>query len=513
MDLAKLWLGLAPRRTLLLNAWKTPRTRAPRPPALLRRASRRPSTGHDDEAFHKRIDPGQADALSGALSGGLERFYDRSVSTTSETTTDADLLDRYRRSLPSFVSPYYAEPISIDHGSGSYVWDLAGNRYLDCFGGVLTTMIGHDNPRVTAAVQEQAGKVMHTSTLYLSEPMIELAERIAAQSGIPDARVFFTTSGTEANDTAVLLATSYRKSNQMLAMRNSYHGRSFTAQAITSHASWSSTSLSGLQVTFVQGGYRLRSPFRDLDDDAFTHACVNDLVQLLDMTSAGDVAGLIAEPIQGVGGFATPPDGFFGAMQKELSNRGILFISDEVQTGWGRTGEHFWGYEAHGVVPDMLTFAKGVGNGITLAGIVARADIFDTIDVLNFSTFGGNPLSAAAGLATLDEVIDNDLQGNAQVMGQRFHDGFAPVVERTPWIVELRGRGLMWAFEICHEGGIEPDKERTGAVMEACKAHGLLVGKGGLYGNVIRLSPMLNVTADEIDELLAALTSAVTDAA
>ncbi len=427
-------------------------------------------------------------------------------------TTSAELLATYRRVLPSFLSPYYAEPISIDHGEGSWVWDLEGNRYLDMFGGVLTTMVGHNNPAVTAAIREQAGKVLHTSTLYLSEPMLELASRIAERSGIPDARVFFTTSGTEANDTALLLATSYRKSNQILAMRNSYHGRSFTAQAITSHASWSSTSLSGLQVTFVQGGYRLRSPFRDLDDDSYTAACVDDLVQLLDMTSAGDVAGLIAEPIQGVGGFTVPPDGFFGALQKELSNRGILFISDEVQTGWGRTGEHFWGYQAHGVVPDMLTFAKGVGNGITLAGIVARAEIMDTINVLNFSTFGGNPLSTAAGLATLNYVLDNDLQSNAKAMGVRFHDTLAPVVAATPWIAEFRGRGLMWALEVCHPGTIEPDPKRTATLLETCKAHGLLVGKGGLYGNIIRIAPMLDVTADEIDAGTDALRSAIADA-
>ncbi len=426
-------------------------------------------------------------------------------------TNSSELLARYRRVLPSFVSPYYAEPVSIDKGSGGYVWDLEGNRYLDFFGGVLTTMIGHDNPAVTAAVREQAGKVMHTSTLYLSEPMIELAEMIAAKSGIPDARVFFTPSGTEANDTAILLATSYRKSNQVLAIRNSYHGRSFTTQAITSHSSWSSTSLSGLQVQFVQGGYRLRSPFRDLDDDAYSNACVNDLVQLLDMTSSGDVACLIAEPIQGVGGFATPPDGMFGQFQKELSNRGILFISDEVQTGWGRTGEHFWGYQAHGVVPDMLTFAKGVGNGTALAGVVARAEIMDTIKVLNFSTFGGNPLSCAAGRATLNYIIDNDCQANAKAMGDRFRARFEPLAETTPWIAELRGRGLMWAFEVCHPGTIEPDKARTVAVHEAARAHGLLVGKGGLYGNVIRLSPMLNVTAAELDEGLDALEAAIAD--
>ena len=428
-------------------------------------------------------------------------------------TTSADLAARYRRVLPSFLAPYYADPISIDHGAGSYVFDLEGNRYLDFFGGVLTTMIGHDHPAVTAAVQAQAAKVVHTSTLYLSEPMIEFAEMVAAASGIPDARVYFTPSGIEANDAAILLATSYRKSSQILAIRNSYHGRVFSTQAVTSHSSWRSTALSGLQVQFVQGGYRLRSPFRDLDDDAYSDACVNDLVQLLDMTSAGDVAAMIAEPIQGVGGFATPPDGMFGRFGKELSNRGILFISDEVQTGWGRTGEHFWGYQAHGIVPDMLTFAKGVGNGVTLAGVVARADIMNTIKVLNFSTFGGNPLSAAAGIATLRTVQQEGLQANAKAMGARFAAAMQPVADATPWIAEMRGRGLMWAFEICEPGGIEPDKARTGEFHEASKRHGVLVGKGGLYGNVIRLAPMLNVTADELDEGIAALTSTIADIA
>jgi 4-aminobutyrate aminotransferase len=220
---------------------------------------------------------------------------------------------------------------------------------------------------------------------------------------------------------------------------------------------------------------------------------------------------MIAEPIQGVGGFAVPPDGFFGAMKKELDNRGILFVADEVQTGWGRTGDHFWGYEAHGIVPDIMTFAKGVGNGITLAGCVARAEIMDTIDVLNFSTFGGNPLSAAAGSATLDYVVDNDLRSNAKAMGARFLEAMAPIAETTPWIAELRGRGLMWAFEICHPGTIEPDPVRTTAMLEGAKRHGLLVGKGGLYGNVIRLAPMLDVTVDDLDTGIDALRAAIDD--
>ncbi|MXW60405.1 MAG: aspartate aminotransferase family protein [Acidimicrobiaceae bacterium] len=420
-------------------------------------------------------------------------------------TTNAQLLERYRAVLPSYVNPLYAEPISIERGEGGYVWDVEGNRYLDFFGGVLTTMIGHNNPEVVAAVQSQASKVMHTSTLYLSEPMIELAEQIAAISGIPDARVFFTTSGSEANDTAILLATSYRKSNQVLAMRNSYHGRSFTAQAITSHSSWSSTSLSGLSVNFVQGGYRLRSPFGHMNDEDFTNACVDDLVQVIDMMTAGDVACLIAEPIQGVGGFATPPDGFFGELNKVLANHQILLVTDEVQTGWGRTGEHFWGYQAHNVVPDMLTFAKGVGNGATLAGIVARAEIMDTISVLSFSTFGGNPLSSAAGLATLRYVLDNDLQGNALAMGQRLTAALAPIAEKTPWIAELRGKGLMQAIETVHPTSTEPDAQRAGAILEGCKRRGLLVGKGGLYGNAIRITPMLDVSADELNEGISAI--------
>jgi 4-aminobutyrate aminotransferase len=418
---------------------------------------------------------------------------------------NADLLSRYRAALPSFISPLYGEPISIDRGEGSYVFDLEDNRYLDWFGGVLTTMVGHSVPEIVAAVQAQAAKVMHTSTLYLSEPMITLAEEIAAVSGIPDAQVFFTTSGSEANDMALLLATSYRKSNQVLAMRNSYHGRSFTTQAITSHRSWSSTSISGLDVHFVQGGYRLRSPFRELDDDAYTAACTADLVQIIDMMSAGDIACLIAEPIQGVGGFAVPPDGMFGAMHKELEANGILFVADEVQTGWGRTGEHFWGYQAHDVVPDMLTFAKGVGNGITLAGIVARAEIFDTIDVHSFCTFGGNPLSAAGGLATLRYVLDNDLQGNALAMGARLRAGLEPVVDQTDWIAEIRGKGLMQALEMVHPGTIEPDTVRAGQLLEGCKARGLLVGKGGLYNNAIRIAPMLNASETEIDEGINAL--------
>ncbi len=424
-------------------------------------------------------------------------------------TTNQELLERRYKVSPSWLAIYHDEPIAIDRGEGRHVWDVEGNRYLDFFGGILTTMVGHSVPEITAAIQEQAAKVVHTSTLYLSEPAIELAERVTELSGIPDAKVFFTTSGSEATDAAILLATTYRRSNQVLAMRNSYHGRSFTAVAVTSHRSWSPTSLSGINVNFVQGAYPLRSPFRGFDPDALIEASVDDLRQVIDMMTAGDVACLLAEPIQGVGGFATPPDGLFGALKKVCDDYGILYISDEVQTGWGRTGENFWGYQAHGITPDIMTFAKGVGNGVTLGGVVARAEIMDSIGSNSISTFGGNPLSAAAGNATIDYLLKHDLQSNSLQLGRILADGLRPAVADADWIAELRGKGLMLAIETVKPGSLDPAPELAGELSERCKQAGLLIGKGGLYGNVLRIAPPLTVTEEEINEGTAVLTEAI----
>ncbi|MAZ81484.1 MAG: aspartate aminotransferase family protein [Actinobacteria bacterium] len=415
-------------------------------------------------------------------------------------TTNAELLERHRAVLPDWLSLYYDPPISFDHGEGRHVFDVEGTRYLDFFGGILTTSLGYNIPEITEAVRAQAPKTFHTSTLYLSEPMIELAELIAGLSGIPDAKVFFTTSGTEANDAALLLATVSRRSNQVLALRNSYHGRSFTTIAITAQRSWSPTSVSGLSVNYVHGGYRLRSPFRDLDDEAYTEACVADLNQVFDMMTSGDVAAMIAEPIQGVGGFATPPDGFFGAMKKELDNRGVLFISDEVQTGWGRTGENFWGYQAHGMTPDILTFAKGVGNGLALGGVVAGAELMDSLPGNSISTFGGNPMSSVGALATIRYMLEHDIQGHALAMGERLAGHLRPAVEASAVVAELRGKGLMLAIETVQAGSLEPDSGVAGRIMEQARAAGLLIGKGGLYGNVLRIAPPMTVTEAEIDE-------------
>ncbi|MGV9372533.1 aspartate aminotransferase family protein [Micromonospora tulbaghiae] len=424
--------------------------------------------------------------------------------------TSDDLLARHRAVLPSWMPLYYAEPLELVTGFGRRVTDAAGRTYLDFFGGVLTTMVGHDIPEIREAVERQLRTgLVHTSTLYLIRQQVELAEKIARLSGIPDARVFFTNSGTEANEAALLVATNHRRSHQILAVRNSYHGRSYATMGVTGNRGWSASALNPLQVAWLHSGERLRGLLARLDAADRVDAAVEDLREVLATQTAGDVACLIAEPVQGVGGFVHGPDGLFAAWKKVLDEHGILLISDEVQTGWGRTGEHFWGYQAHGVTPDLLTFAKGIGNGFALAGVVGRAEVLESVPAISFSTFGGNPVSTAAGNAVLDYLLDHDLQANAARVGAILGDGLRAATAGLEQVAEVRGKGLMLAVEFVHPGTVEPDAALTTRVFEACRAGGLLVGKGGLYGNVIRMGPPLTLTEDEAREGLAIMVDAI----
>src|SRR4051794_32007051 len=415
----------------------------------------------------------------------------------------SDLLARHRAVIPNWVTLYYEEPIEIVSGKGNRVTDADGRTYLDFFGGIVTNSLGYDVAEVREAVERQLRTgIVHTSTLYLLRGQVELAEKIARLSGIDDAKVYFTNSGTEANETALLLATYARKSNQVFAMRQSYHGRSFGAISITANRTWKNNALSPLSVYFLHGGDRHLPQFRGLSDEAYIDVCVEDLRHNLATVTAGDVAAIIAEPIQGVGGYTCPPDGLYRAYQEVLAEQGILFIADEVQTGWGRTGQSFWGIQNHGMTPDMMTFAKGLGNGFAIGGVVARGELLDALHATGLSTFGGNPISTAAANATLDYILDHDLQANAAKVGGQIIEGLRAAAERLPFVTDVRGKGLMFAIEV-NEPAI------AARLLEETKARGLLVGKGGLYGNTLRMAPPLNLTEQEAKEGLAILVDAL----
>ncbi|MER6944598.1 aspartate aminotransferase family protein [Nonomuraea sp. NPDC000554] len=415
----------------------------------------------------------------------------------------SELLARHRAVIPNWVALNYTEPIEIVSGKGNRVVDADGKSYLDFFAGILTNMIGYDVPEVREAVERQlATGVVHTSTVYLLRGQIELAEKIARLSGIPDAKVFFTNSGTEANETALLLATYARRSDQVLAMRQSYHGRSFGAISVTSNRAWKNNSLSPLNVHFLHGADRHLTQFRGLSDADYIQACVDDLRHVLATAVSNDVAALIAEPVQGVGGFTMAPDGLFAAYKEVLDEQGILFISDEVQTGWGRTGSAFFGIQNHGVTPDMMTFAKGLGNGFAVGGVVARGDLMDALPAVGLATFGGNPISMAAANATLDYVLDHDLQANAARTGKIIIDGLREAAGRLPIVRDVRGKGLMFAVEL-------ESPQQAARFMEESKKAGLLAGKGGLYGTAIRMAPPLTLTVDEAIEGLGIIVNAL----
>ncbi len=422
----------------------------------------------------------------------------------------SELLSRHKQVMPSWLSLYYTEPMELVRGEGRRVWDGEGNSYLDFFGGILTTMTGYAIPEIVEKIQEQTSKMLHTSTLYLIRPMVELAEKIASLLPIPDAKVFFTNSGTEANDAALMMATSYRKSRQVFAFRGSYHGRSHSALAITGHRSWAATENSPFIVHFLQSPQSIKAGYGITDGQAVVDGIVGDLRSLYDTAVRGQVAALIAEPIQGVGGFVALPDNTLAALKKELDQHETLLIADEVQTGWGRTGENFWGFEAQGVVPDLVTFAKGLGNGLAIGGVAGRPEIIDAINAASVSTFGGNPLSTVGALANLEYLLSHDCQANALSRGRELREGLEAIGARHVEVTDVRGRGLMQGVELSRPDGA-PDPALASAVLESARRRGVLIGKGGLYGDSLRISPPLTVTAEEIADGLERLDGAFAD--
>ncbi|MFE0684738.1 aspartate aminotransferase family protein [Streptomyces sp. NPDC058961] len=421
---------------------------------------------------------------------------------------DEELLKRHRKVMPPWMPLYYDQPLEIVSGSGSTVTGSDGVSYLEFYSGIATNLVGYGIPEIQEAVQSQLRTgVVHTSTFYLIRKQVELAERIAGLSGIDDPVVFFTCSGTEAVETALLLTTQYRASNQVIALRYSYHGRSFGALAVTGDRNWQGRGLSPLRVAHARGGERRHGGMADLNDTDYVHACTEDLRELLATSTPEATAAMVVEPVQGIAGAVPLVPGQLASYQAVLREHDIPLIVDEVQTGWGRTGR-YWGYQWHDVTPDVLVFAKGVGNGLTMGGLVGRREIMSSLSHPSICSFGGNPLSLTSALATLDYIDSHDLPARSAHAGRILVEGLQRCLADEPWVCQVRGTGLLAAIEYTRPGTLEPAVDMATSVQETCRDMELLVGVGGTSGNCVRLLPPLTVSDDQVRQAIRVITDA-----
>jgi alanine-glyoxylate transaminase/(R)-3-amino-2-methylpropionate-pyruvate transaminase len=370
----------------------------------------------------------------------------------------------------------------------------------------VTVSCGHAHPKVTERVQQQVAALAHTTTIYLHPHVGEFAKRLAAKMPAGLDVTYFVNSGSEANDLAVLMARLATGHNDVIAVRNAYHGASPAAMALTSHHTWKYPAQlnTGIHHTVCPDPYR--SPYTGTPEQIATRS-VEDLRDLIRYSTPGKIAAFIAEPIQGVGGVTHGAPNYLREAYAVVREHGGLCIADEVQTGFGRTGDHYWGFQHSGVVPDIVTMAKGIGNGFPLAAVTTRREIAERLTQrIHFNTYGGNPVSMAAGLAVLEVIEEEGLQRNAREVGGRLKAGLRELAMRHALIGDVRGMGLMLGVELVKDRGTkEPAREAAAEVMERLRALGILVGKGGLFGNVLRIKPPLCITAADVDFALDAL--------
>lgn len=397
----------------------------------------------------------------------------------------------------------YREPLVVARAKDQHVWDADGRQYLDFFGGIVTVSVGHCNERVTAAIQRQAAQFTHTSPLYMTEPQSALAKRVSEVTpGAGAYKSFFTNSGTEANETAVQLARCYTGSTEIIALRHSYHGRTSLGMSLSGQGTWRGSGMPQPGIVHAHNAYCYRCPF-GLTYPSCDVKCAQDVEDLIKTTTNGRVAGMLAEPIQGIGGYMVPPPEYFGIVSKIVRDHGGIFISDEVQTGWGRTGRHWFGIEHWGVEPDVITAAKGLANGLPIGATIAKAEIADSLQYLTLSTFGGNPVSTAAAKAVIDYVGAENLHANCEAVGGHLFEGLIELQKEFPVLGDVRGKGLLLAVELVTDPVTkEPAKRAAMNLMEATRRNGILVGKGGLHANVVRITPPMNVTKADAVEFL-----------
>ena len=422
--------------------------------------------------------------------------------------TKEEILLAQKEFLFPAVFHYFKEPLVVTHAKDQYVWDADGNQYLDFFGGIVTVSVGHCNDKVNAKVHEQIDRLEHVSTVFANEPQVALAQKLAQITPAGALRKsFFTNSGTEANETAILAARCYTGSTEVIALRHAYHGRSASMMGVTGQGTWK---LGPPQagVVHAHSAYCYRCPF-GLTYPSCEVLCAKDVEELIRTTTTGRVAAFIAEPIQGVGGFIVPPKEYFRIVVDIVKKYGGIFISDEVQTGWGRTGTKWFGIEHWDVVPDIITGAKGLGNGLPIGLTIAKPEIADALKGVTLSTFGGNPVVTTAAKAVIDFIEEQQLQKNTEEVGAYLRGKLIDLKDKHPVIGDVRGMGLLQSLELVEDRiSKKPATAATLQIIDAARENRLMVGRGGLYGNCIRMSPPMNIGKSDVDECILRLDAA-----
>ena len=410
-----------------------------------------------------------------------------------------EILRKKRDYLIPCVYHFYKNPMQLVRGEMQHLYDSTGKQYLDFFAGVSVVNCGHCNPDITKEICQQVNKLQHTTTIYLTENIVNLAERLSQLTPGRLQKTFFCASGSEANEGAALLASLYTGHSEFISLRQGLHGRNKLGMSLTGLSFWRTDPTPVGGISFASNAYCYRCPYNKRYPECDL-ACANDIETIIKTATSGKVAALFAEPIQGNGGIITPPLDYFKRVKEILDSYGILLIIDEVQTGFGRTGKMF-AMEHYGVEPDIMTMAKALANGTPIGAFTARAEIADVYTRPGASTLGGNPVSAAASLATLRYITDHDLPARAAELGKLLKDGLINLQQKHPIIGDVRGLGLMLGAELIDHKK-EPAIADTDLIIEKMKDRGFLLGKNGPNRNVLAFQPPLIITANDIHLLL-----------
>jgi len=403
---------------------------------------------------------------------------------------------------------YYKTPIQLVKGKGCYVYDEKGNEYLDAIGGIVCISAGHNHPKIKEALIEMLkdDEIQHTSTIYMNKHSAELAKKIVSEAPKGLDKCSFTNSGSEANELAFMAARHATGETMVVNLRHGYHGGTSGTLANCGQSSWRFKAQPVASTTSAMEPYCYRCPF-NLKPDSCSLECAKNVETTIQTSTHGKIAAFIAEPVMGVGGFITPPVEYFHEVSKITHNYGGKYISDEVQTASGRCGGNFFLTKELKIDADIITTAKGFGNGAPIGAVLMKSDIAQAMTgKLYFNTFGGDPYQTKQALVTMEIIQDEKLIQNAKEMGNLLLNGLKDLMKKYEIIGDVRGRGLLVGIELVKDSKTkEHAKEETAEIMELAKDRGLLVGKGGFSGNVIRITPPLSINKKQVEKIISVL--------